>query len=143
MGVSPGRYIERSTPWAINNYLKSWSTGFGVKEIVTTLEKEPRAGIIVADSQWGNPRTALEVYGKRRFPNLRIVGVTREFLDRAETRKIRDFVPKLGPVHLAIYSADSSGPRAAWQANLEEQMCGTRQEIKAYPSQTAIVVCSF
>ena len=50
MGVSPGRYIERSTPWAINNYLKSWSTGFGVKEIVSTLEKEQRPGIIVADS---------------------------------------------------------------------------------------------
>jgi hypothetical protein len=143
MGVSPGRYIERSTPWAISNYLTTWSTGFGVKEIVTMLEKEKRPGIIFADTQWGNPRTALEVYGKKRFPNLRIVPVTREFLDKAETRKLREAAPKLAPVRFAIYSADPSEGRAQWQINLEEQMCETRSEVKAYPAQAPIVVCRF
>lgn len=143
MGISPGRYIERSTPWAISNYLTSWSTGFGVKEIVSILEKEKRPGVIFADTQWGNPRTALEVYGKERFPNLRIQPFTREFLDSAETRKIRDIVSKLKPAHFAIYSADSSGQRSEWLINIQGQMCDTRREIKAYPTQTPIIFCSF
>lgn len=143
MRISPGRYIERSTPWAISNYLTSWSTGFGVKEIVSLLEKEKRPGVIFADTQWGNPRTALEVYGKERFPNLRIQPFTREFLDSAETRKIRDLVLKLKPVHFAIYSADSSGERLSWLNNVQEHMCATRQEIKEYPSQAPLVFCSF
>jgi 4-amino-4-deoxy-L-arabinose transferase-like glycosyltransferase len=143
MGISPGRYIERSTPWAISNYLTSWSTGFGVKEIVSHLEKEKRPGVIFADTQWGNPRTALEVYGKERFPNLRIQPFTREFLDSAETRKIRDLVLKMKPVHFAIYSADSSGERLSWLSNVREHMCATRQEIREYPSQAALVFCSF
>lgn len=143
MGLSPGRYIERSTPWALTNYLTRWSTGFGVKEIVTILENEKRPGIIFADTQWGNPRTALEVYGKKRFPNLRIVPVTREFLNQAETRKLRDFTVTRRPAHFAIYSADPSEGRAQWQINVEQEMCATRSEIKAYPAQTPIVVCSF
>jgi 4-amino-4-deoxy-L-arabinose transferase-like glycosyltransferase len=143
MVISPGRYLERSTPWAISNYLKSWSTGFGVKELVSVLEKEKRPGVIFADTQWGNPRTALEVYGKRRFPNLRIQPFTREFLDAEETRKIRELVLKLKPVRFAVYSTDSSGERLSWLRNVQEHMCDTRREIKAYPSQTPIVFCSF
>jgi hypothetical protein len=143
MGIAPGRYIERSTPWATKNYLTSWATGFGVKEIVSILEKEKRPGVIFADTQWGNPRTALEVYGKERFPNLLIHAVTREFLDPAETRKLREIASRLRPVRFAIYSADSSGIRPQWLNNLQEQMCESRREIKAYPAQTPIVVCSF
>ena len=143
MNVSAGKYIERSSRWARVNYLESWSTGFGIRELVAVLEKEKRPGIVFADSQWGNPRTAVEVYGKRRFPNLRIEAVTREFLDSKETRKLREFVSGLGPVHLAIYSADSSAERDLWQANITAQMCDTRTEIKAYPSQRPIVVCQF
>jgi 4-amino-4-deoxy-L-arabinose transferase-like glycosyltransferase len=143
MSVSPGKYIERSSRWAKHNYLESWSTGFGVQEIVLTLEKEKRPGIVFADTQWGNPRTALEVYGKRRFPNLRIEPVTREFLDPNETRKLKNFAAGL-TVHFAIYSADSfSEMRRPWQANIENEMCETRREVKAYPSQMPIVVCQF
>ena len=143
IGTSPGHYIERSTAWARASYLTRWSTGFGVKEIVNLLEKEKRPGVVFADTQWGNPRTALEVYGKKRFPNLRFVPVSREFLDPAETRKLKEAALKLAPVHFAIYSADSSQGRAQWEINLEELMCETRREIKAYPSQAPIVVCSF
>jgi 4-amino-4-deoxy-L-arabinose transferase-like glycosyltransferase len=143
MAVSPGRYIERSTPWAISNYLTSWSTGFGVKETVAVLEKQKQRGVVFVDAQWGNPGTALEVYGKERFPNLRIVPVGREFLDPAETRKLKEAALKIAPVHFAIYSADSSGERPLWQTNLQAQMCETRREIKAHHSQAAIVVCSF
>jgi hypothetical protein len=143
MNVSAGKYIERSSQWARANYLHSWPTGFAVREIVGLLEKEKRPGIVFVDPQWGNPRTALEVYRKKRYPNLRIEGVTREFLDSQETQKLRDFAAGLGSVHLAIYSADSSGKRERWQANINAQMCNTRTEIKAYPSQMPIVVCQF
>jgi 4-amino-4-deoxy-L-arabinose transferase-like glycosyltransferase len=143
MAVSPGKYFEQGTPWAANNYLKSWSTGFGVKEIVKMLEKEKRPGIVFADSQWGNPGTALEVYRKKRFPNLQIAVMTREFLDRTESRKLKEFVTRLRPVHFAIYSADTSERRREWQINVEEQMCERREEIRAYPAQIPIIVCQF
>jgi hypothetical protein len=143
MGLSPGRYIERSTAWAKANYLTDWATGFGVKEVVAILQTEKRPGLVFVDAQWGNPATALEVYRKQRFPNLRIVPAGREFLDEAGTRKVKEAALKMAPVHFAIYSADMFGVRAQWQVHLQEQMCETRREIKAYPSQAAIVVCSF
>jgi hypothetical protein len=143
MVISPGRYLERSSSWAIANYLKSWSTGFGVREIVEMLAKETRPGVVFVDSQWGNPGTALEVYGKKRFPRLRIAVITREFLDRNETQKLKEFVPLFGPARFVVYSADTSERRQRWQANIEEQMCETRTEIKVYPAQTPIVVCQF
>ncbi len=106
------------------------------------LEKEKRPGIIFADTQWGNPRTALEVY-QERFPNLRIIAVSREFLDPAETRKLRDFAQRLGPARFAIFSADPSGGRREWQENVEREMCAERTEVRAYPGQIPIIVCRF
>jgi hypothetical protein len=143
MGVSAGKYIERSSAWAVTNYLKSWSTGFGVKEIVAMLEKEREPGIIFTDSQWGNPGTALEVYRAKRFPNLRIVPISREFLDPSESRKLADAAKKMAPTHLAIFSADKSEARQQWMGNVEREMCGTRTEFKAYPGQAPIIVCRF
>ena len=143
MGTSPGRYIERSTPWAISNYLTHWSTGFGVRETVALLEQEKRPGILFVDAQWGNPGTALEVYGKKRFPHLRVVPVSREFLDPAETRKLKEAAVKMAPARFAVYSADTDEARSQWQANLPAEMCESRQEIKVYPAQAPIVVCSF
>ena len=143
MAVSPGQYIERSTPWAVSNYLTRWSTGFGVKETVALLENEKRPGIVFIDTQWGNPGTALEVYRKRRFPSLRLVPVSREFLSEVEIQKLKEAALKMADVHLAIYSADKSGVRSQWQTHLERQMCDERREVKPYPNQTPIVVCSF
>ncbi len=143
MAVSPGRYIERSTPWAVTNYLNSWSTGFGVREVLAMLEQIKEPGIVFADTQWGNPRTTIELYRGRRFPNLKVHPITKEFLDPDETRKLRDYARTLGPVHLAIYSAEGSGRRARWQANIESEMCEERFELKGYPRQTPIIVCRF
>lgn len=143
MGNAPGKYIERSTPWAVANYLKKWSTGFGVKEVVAMLEKEKEPGVIFADTQWGNPQTALEIYGKERFPNLRIVPISREFLDASETRKLRDAARKMGRANYAIFSADSSEGREQWLGNVEREMCETRVEATAYPGQMPIIVCRF
>jgi hypothetical protein len=143
MSISAGDYINRSSAWARANYLKSWSTGFGLKEIVTMLEKERGPGIIFTDAQWGNPGTALEVYRAKRFPNLRIVPISREFLDPAEARKLTDTAKKMAPTRLAIFSADSSGLRQQWMGNVEREMCGTRTEIRGDPDQTPIIVCRF
>jgi hypothetical protein len=143
MSCSPGKYIERSTSWAFVNYLKRWPTGFGVKEVVALLEKEKRPGILFVDPQWGNPQVALRIYGRTRFPNLRIVPISREFLDPSETRKLRDDARQAGQVRLAIFSADNSDERDHWQRNIEQQMCDTRQEIRAYPEQSPIIVSSF
>jgi 4-amino-4-deoxy-L-arabinose transferase-like glycosyltransferase len=143
MIVSPGRYFEQSTPWAAGNYLKSWSTGFGVKEIVNRLANEKRPGIIFVDPQWGNPGTALEVYRKKRFPNLQVIAMGREFLDPEQTRKLKELATRRAPVHFAIYSADGSDERPQWQAIVEEQMCERQEEIRAYPTQMPIVVCRF
>ena len=143
MAVSPGKYFERNTPWAAANYLKSWSTGFGVKEIVNLLANEKRPGLVFVDPQWGNPNIALKVYRKQRFPNLTIVDITREFLDPNETRRLKDLTARSPLVRLAIYSADASDERRQWQVNVEEQMCERREEIRAYPTQAPIVVCRF
>jgi hypothetical protein len=143
MVVSAGRFIERSSTWAKTNYLESWSTGFGVKEIVMMLEKEKAPGIVFADTQWGNPRTALEIYRAKRFPNLRIVPISREFLEATGARKLAEDAKKLAPIHFAVFSSDKSGLRQQWQDNIEREMCMTRTEIRVYPRQKPIVVCRF
>lgn len=143
MRASPGKYIERSTGWAVANYLHGWSTGFGVKEVVALLEKENEPGVVFTDTQWGNPTTALEVYGKDHFPKLRLVPVSREFLDRSETRKLRDAAEKMGRSHYAIFSADRSDDREKWMRNVESEMCENRTEVRAYPGQMPIIVCQF
>jgi 4-amino-4-deoxy-L-arabinose transferase-like glycosyltransferase len=143
MNASAGKYIERSSRWARENYLETWSTGFGVKEILALLEKETRPGIVFADTQWGNPRTALEVYRLTRFPQLRIIPISREFLDPAAARKLADDARKLTPVRFAIFSADKSAGREQWIVNLEREICQGRSEIITYPGQMPIVVCPF
>ncbi len=142
MKIAPARYIERSTSWAEANYLRGWPTGFGIPDIVKMLEKEKRPGIIFADAQWGNPRTALEVY-RDRFPNLRIVPISRAFLDRDQTRALREEARRTNAVRFAIFSADPAGRRPLWQENVEREMCAERAEIKAVSDQMPIVVCRF
>jgi 4-amino-4-deoxy-L-arabinose transferase-like glycosyltransferase len=141
--VSAGRYLERSTPWAIAAYLKSWATGFGVNDVIAVLSDEQQPGVVFADAQWGNPSVALQVYAQRAFPNLKVLPITREFLDAAETRRLRDDARKLAPVRYAIFSADASGVRAKWQANVEREMCDRRTEVTGHPGQTPIIVCRF
>lgn len=142
MGSSPGKYLERSTNWAVANYLKGWPTGFGVKEVVAMLAKEKEPGVIFTDTQWGNPATALEVY-KDRFPHLRLVPISRDFLDPPHMRQLKEAARKIGPAHYTICSADRSEGRGQWMAQVEREMCETQTEVRAYPSQTPILVCRF
>ncbi len=144
MYASPGRYIERSTRWAVTNYLTGWSTGFGVKEVVAMLEKEPGTGVIFADPQWGNPRTALEIYASQRFPKLHVVEVSREFLDPEQLLELRDAARRLGPARFLIFSPGTPWPpHGEWLRDAQGEMCEERTEVKAWPSQMPIVVCRF
>jgi hypothetical protein len=143
MGISPGKYIEQSTPWAVTNYLQSWSTGFGVKEVVAMLEREKQAGVLLLDSRRGNPCIALEVYARERFPNLQMFPVLPKLSDPMTVHRIGEEARKLGSIHLAIFSADSSEDRPVWQAQVERELCADRTEVKAYPAQMPIVVCRF
>lgn len=142
MGSSPGKYLERSTHWAVANYLKGWPTGFGVKEVVAMLAQEKEPGVIFTDTQWGNPATALEVY-KDRFPHLRLIPISKDFLDPPHMRQLKEAARKIGPAHYAIGSADRSEGRGQWLAQVEREMCETQTEVKAYPSQSPIIVCQF
>ncbi|MGI9089102.1 MAG: ArnT family glycosyltransferase [Chthoniobacterales bacterium] len=144
MRISPARYLERSTPWAVTNYLRGWPTGFAVKEIVALLEKEKLPGVILADAQWGNPRTALEVYAHDRFPKLKIIPVLCASPEPNELSKWAAEVKKRGvPVRLAIFSADRAGARKLWEPEAERVFCTERMEINADPAQMPILVCHF
>jgi 4-amino-4-deoxy-L-arabinose transferase-like glycosyltransferase len=143
MGISPGKYFEQSTPWAVTNYLQGWPTGFGVKEVVAMLEQEKRPGIILTDAAWGNPCIALEIYRRDRFPNLRIVPVLPTFSDPAAAHQISEQARTMGPARFAIFSADPSRGRNRWQAEVERELCADRIEVKAYLSQMPIIVCHF
>ena len=113
MIISAGKYVDRSSRWAIANYLKSWSTGFGITEIVEMLAKEKRPGVVFADSQWGNPLTALEVYGQKRFPQLRIAAITREFWTGMTLKNSRNLCPGLDrPASLSSPPIPPSAARA-------------------------------
>jgi hypothetical protein len=140
---SPGRYIERSTKWAVSNYLKSWSTGFGVDEVVEMLAKETEPGVIITNTQWGNPTTALELYAKDRFPQLRIVGISSTLLDPAHIVRLKEMANKIGPAHYVIGSGDRSERYEPWIGQVERELCITRTEVRADPNQTPIVVCRF
>jgi|GEM_PF-1985726 len=142
MGSSPGKYLERSTDWAVANYLKGWPTGFGVKEVVAMLAQEQEPGVIFTDTQWGNPGTALEVY-KDRFPHLRLIPISREFLDPSHRLQLKEAARKIGPAHYAICSADRSEGRGQWLVQVERDMCETRTEVKAFPRQMPLIVCRF
>lgn len=89
--TSAETYIERfGTRWMKQSFLYGWSSGFGVKEMVSLLEKE-RNKIVFVDPGWGNPATAIFVY-RQRYPTLRIVQISsRAFfknINRSEAKNV-------------------------------------------------------
>jgi hypothetical protein len=143
MAGSPGKYLERSSNWAVANYLKGWPTGFGVKELVAMLANEKEPGVVFTDAQFGNPGTALEIYAKERFPQLLLVRVSREFMDVSQVRQFKELAKRKGRCHYAIYSADVSGGRKQWLTNMARELCETRTDLRAEAGQMPIMVCRF
>jgi hypothetical protein len=107
------------------------------------LEQEKRPGVILTDARWGNPFVALEIYNRDRFPNLRILPALPKFSDPETAQQLSEEARQIGPARFAIFSADSSGGRGAWQAQVERELCTDRMEVKAYPTQMPIIVCRF
>lgn len=143
MKVSPADYIRRSTPWAVGNYLEGWSGGFGVAEAVAYAKGQEGPIVVIADPQWGNPRTSMEVYAWGS-QDARVISLTKDFLTAEGTQAAKAFLQKQPfKTRLAIFSSYSNDARATWQNNLESYLCDARKEIQVEPTQTPIVICSF
>ena len=143
MKISPAGYIRRSTAWADHNYLENWSGGFGVAEAIAEVKTHESPGIILADPQWGNPRTALEVYNGE-YPRLRVIGITIDFQTPAGTQAAKAYIlAQPFKTRLVVFSTARNETRAVWQDNVEKYLCATRKEIQVQPTQPPIVVCSF
>jgi len=141
--LSPAGYIRRSTPWAVSNYLEGWAGGFGVPETLAYLRTQAGPGLVLADPQWGNPRTTLEVYNPK-YPRLRVVPINADFRTEAGTNANKNFIlTQPFKQRLVVFSGYPSESRLVWQRNIEKYMCDTRKEIQVEPTQPPIVVCSF
>jgi Dolichyl-phosphate-mannose-protein mannosyltransferase len=143
MKISAAGYIRRSTPWAITNYLEDWPGGFGVSETLAYLRAQPGPGLILADPQWGNPRTTLEVYNPD-YPRMRVVGLSKDMQTDAGTQAVKKFIlTQPFQQRLVVFSSDTNETRIIWQRNVEKYLCDTRKEIQVEPTQQPIVICSF
>lgn len=143
MKASAAGYIRRSSPWAVANYLNNWSGGFGVAEAISFLKEQPGPGLVLADPQWGNPRTAMEVWNKD-YPDLRVIGMTSDFQSEDGTQAAKAHIDTQPfKSRLAVFSAATNQGRILWQENVEKYLCATRKEIQVEPQQPPIVVCTF
>jgi hypothetical protein len=144
MKVDPGRYILRSTPWMVSNYLQNWSTGFGINMVVDYLgtRDDGQRGVVFTDPQWGNPQTALQVFAKSRYPHFQVSGITAEFTDEAQIRKLRDERLADIPHRFLVYSAATDSERTEWQKTVQV-LCDRRQQFREHPAEPPLIVCEF
>ena len=144
MKVSPADYIRRSTPWAVRGYLENWSGGFGVAEAIAYVKGQEGPGLVLADPQWGNPRTALEVYNATSPRTMQIIGLTSDFQTAAGTLAAKEFIlAQPFKTRLVVFSAARNETRAVWQDNVTNFLCDNRKEIQIEPTQPPIIICSF
>jgi hypothetical protein len=143
MKISPADYIRRSTPWAIHNYLENWSGGFGVAEAFEYLGSKDKPILAIADPQWGNPRTALEVYawGSR---DMQVFYITSDFRTPDAAQQAKAYILEKGfKNRFIVFSAARNEERAVWQDNVLKYFCDSREDIQVEPTQPPIVICSF
>lgn len=147
MAVSPGRYFSRSTQWARVSYLEGLSSGFGVKEILDFINKQEEIVVVFADPQWGNPRTALEVYKRNsENPKVIVLPLSKDFRTAEGAIEIRDWArsdPDAKTLMVVYSSLSASGDRAIWQPHIQKYMCDRQTEIKGYPTQNPLIICEF
>jgi dolichyl-phosphate-mannose-protein mannosyltransferase len=144
MRVDPGKYIMRGSPWMVSNYLQNWSTGFGINMVVDYLgsKDDGRRGVVFTDPQWGNPQTALQVFAKSHYPHFQVSGITAEFTDEAQIRKLRDERLADIPHRFLVYSAATDSERAEWQKTVQV-LCDRRQQFRENPAGPPLIVCEF
>lgn len=137
----PVRYLEQATAWAKGNYLTGWSSGFGVKDVVAYLAAQRGPGTIVVDPQWGNPGTAVEVYGGY-YPDLTTTLMPKEFLTDHFTASLA--AAGLMPHGFLVYSEwfPEGSSRLSWKP-YADALCASRKEFFGAPGEPPIAVCSF
>jgi len=144
MRADAGKYILRGTPWMVTNYLQNWSTGFGINMVVNYLgsKDDGRRGVVFTDPQWGNPQTALQVFAKSHYPHFQVSGITAEFTDEAQIRKLRDEKLADIPHRFLVYSAATDSERTEWQKPVQV-LCERRQQFREHPAEPPLIVCEF
>jgi hypothetical protein len=143
MSVSAADYIRRSTPWAMSGYLENWSGGFGVAEAIAYVERQEPPVLVLADPQWGNPRTSLEVYNFMSEEVL-VLSLTSDFLSEAGTQSAKKLIAAQPfKNRLIVFSMARNEDRAQWQDSVLKYACDSREEIQVEPTQPPIVVCRF
>ena len=144
MKLDPGAYISRGTPWMVSNYLQNWSTGFGINMVVNYLgsKDDGRRGVVFTDPQWGNPQTALQVFAKSRYPHFEVSGITAEFTDEGQIRKLRDERLADIPHRFLVYSAATDPERFQWQKPVQV-LCDRRLRFQEHPAEPPLIVCEF
>ena len=144
MKLDPGAYISRGTPWMVSNYLQNWSTGFGINMVVNYLgtKDDGRRGVVFTDPQWGNPQTALQVFARSRYPHFEVSGITAEFTDEGQIRKLRDERLANIPHRFLVYSAATDSERSQWQKPVQV-LCDRRLQFQEHPAEPPLIVCEF
>jgi hypothetical protein len=137
-------YLRQASPWAKENYLHGWPSGYGVKSVAQFLSSRTGTGLVILDPQWGNPRTSLEVFRPLSYPNLLLFPMGSDlfekesFLKRLNAAGIREnrFV-----IFSDWFPADS--PRLSWGTYVKANYCANRKQFIEHQDQIPIIVCEF
>jgi hypothetical protein len=137
-------YLRQASPWAKENYLTGWPSGYGVRSVAQFLSSRTGTGLVMLDPQWGNPRTSLEVFRPLSYPNLQLFPIGGNFFEKESfLKKVND--AGIRQNRFVIFSdwfpADS--PRASWGAYVKANYCANRKQFTEHPDQIPIVVCEF
>jgi hypothetical protein len=144
MKISPADYIRRSTPAAMGAYLNNWPGGFGILETAEYIKAQEPPVLVVADPQWGNPRTSLEVY-LRGLSNIIMIIMTGEFNTETGAQAAKEYIlaQKDIKTRLIVFSGFRNDLRATWQDPVLKVFCDNRKEIQIDRDQPPIIICSF
>ena len=140
--ISPIKYLEQSTDWAKSAYLTGWSSGFGVPEVVDFLKKTEGDGIIITDSQWGNPGTAIQVFHRYWYQNIAVFPLLVDFFDERFRARLKTLDVKSRFFIFSDWVSEDS-ERSEWYHIVKNEFCLEEKEFAPYDGQIPIAVCSF
>jgi 4-amino-4-deoxy-L-arabinose transferase-like glycosyltransferase len=137
-------YLRQASPWAKENYLTGWPSGYGVKSVAQFLSSRTGTGLVILDPQWGNPRTSLEVFRPFSYPNLQLFPMGSDLFEKESLLKKLN-AAGIRENRFVIFSdwfpADS--PRVSWGPYVKANYCANRKLFTEHPGQIPIIVCEF
>ena len=137
-------YLHQASSWAKFNYLNAWPSGYGVRSVVQFLSSRTGSGLIILDPQWGNPRTALEVFGPQCYPNIQLFRMGVDIFQKESLlKKLSD--AGIRENRFVVFSDwfPAGSPRISWGTYVKENYCANRKQFTENADQTPIVVCEF